>query len=119
MAVTSVRTIAITFSGDINATNSLPSAPSGVSPGSITIHSLAPGDNTIALPTGGSTPVGATIIPPSGNPNALTLKGVGGDTGIRLGKTDPTSLAFDTTALPANIVINAATTTTGVRIIWT
>lgn len=119
MAVTAVRTIAITFSGDIQATNSLPAAPNGVSPGSITIHTLAPGDNTIPLPGGGSTPVGATIIPPSGNPNALTLKGVGGDTGIRINKVDPTVVTFDPTALPANIVINAASTTTGVRVIWT
>lgn len=119
MAANSTRTVTITFSGDINATNSLPAAANGSSPASITIHSLAPGDNTITLPGGGSTVVGATIIPPAGNPNALTLKGVGGDTGIRIHKTDPTVVGFDSTALPASIVINAATTTAGMRIIWT
>ncbi len=119
MAVTAVRTIAITFSGDIQATNSLPAAPNGVAPGSITIHSLALGDNTITLPGGGSTPQGATIIPPSGNTQALILKGVGGDTGIRINKTDPTVITFDAAALPANIVINAAGVVTGMRIIWT
>lgn len=34
------------------------------------------------------------IIPPSANANAITLKGVTGDTGITLSKTMPTALAL-------------------------
>lgn len=117
MAVNATRTVSITLSGDINATNTLPAAANGSSPGSITIHTLALGDNTITVPTGGSTVKGATIIPPSGNAQTITLKGVGGDTGVQLSKLDPSSIAFETA--PANFVLNAGGTITGLRIIWT
>ncbi len=116
MAVTATRVVTIAFTGDINGTNTLNAASNGASPGSITIHTLAPGDNTITVPTGGSTVKGATIIPPSGNTNAITLKGVGGDTGIAVSKVDPTSIAFETA--PTNFVLNAASTIAGMRIIW-
>src|SRR5215510_3897844 len=108
MAVTAARSIAVTFSGDINATNTFPAASNGASPGSVTIHTLAAGDNTITVPTGGATVKGATIIPPTGNTNSLTLKGVGGDTGIVLSKVDPASISFE--VAPANFVLNAGGT---------
>ena len=116
MAVTATRVITIAFTGDISGSNSPQAQSNGSSPGSITIHSLAPGDNTITVPTGGSTVKGATLIPPSGNANAITLKGVGGDTGIAISKVDPTSIGFETA--PANFVLNAASTIAGMRIIW-
>ena len=118
MAVTASRTVTVTFVGDINATNAIVAANNASSPGSITIHSLAAGTNTITLPTGGSTPKGALIIPPTGNTQAITLKGVAGDTGVALGKTDPTSLSFDAPP-PANFVLNAGGVIDGLRIIWT
>lgn len=46
-----------------------------------------------------SPPSGATavlIIPASGNAQTLTLKGVTGDTGVLLNKTQPTVVALDT-----------------------
>lgn len=116
MSVNATRVITIAFTGDITANNSLSAAASASSPGSITIHTLAPGDNTITVPTGGSTVKGATIIPPAGNTNAITLKGVGGDTGVVLSKLDPTSIGFETA--PANFVLNAGSTIAGMRIIW-
>lgn len=119
MAVNTLRTVTVTFTGDINATNSLPASPNGASPGSITIHSLAVGANTITLPTGGSTVLGATIIPPAGNTATLTLKGIAGDTGIVIHKTDPTVITFDAAAIPANFVLNSSAIVNGLRIIWT
>lgn len=116
MSVNTQRTVTITFTGDINATNSLPAAANGTSPGSITIHSLSAGDNTITVPTGGATVKGATIIPPAGNVQAITLKGVGGDTGIPLSKLDPASISFETA--PATFILNAGGIITGLRIIW-
>lgn len=116
MSVNATRVITIAFTGDILGTNTLNAAASASSPGSITIHTLAPGANTITVPTGGSTVKGATIIPPSGNTNAITLKGVSGDTGVEISKTDPTSIGFETA--PANFVLNAASTIAGMRIIW-
>jgi hypothetical protein len=117
MAVSATRVITITFSGDITASDSLSAAVNAVSPGSITVHTLAAGDNVITAPTGGSTVKGATIIPPTGNAASITLKGVGGDTGIPLSKLDPTSLAFET--VPATFILNAGAIITGLRIVWT
>lgn len=118
MAVTSQRTGSITFSGDVTATVSLAAVSNTQAPGAISILSLTTGANTITLPTGGSTPIGAVIIPPPGNAQALTLKGVAGDTGIALHKTNPTIVTFDNPA-PANFVINAAAVVNGLRIVWT
>lgn len=118
MAVTSQRTGAITFSGDVNAQISLAPVSNTQAPGDIDILSLSTGANTITLPTGGSTPKGAVIIPPSGNAVALTLKGVGGDTGIALNKTEPAIVTFDSPP-PASFVINAAAVVNGLRIVWT
>jgi hypothetical protein len=117
MAATATRVITINLTGDVNASNSLQAASNAVSPASITIHTLAAGDNTITVPTGGSTVKGATIIPPTGNTQAIILKGAGGDTGITLSKLDPTSIAFETA--PASFILNAGGIITGLRIHWT
>lgn len=118
MAVTSTRTGAIQFAGDITASISLAPVSNTLAPGDIDILSLTTGANTITLPTGGSTPKGAVIIPPPGNTQALTLKGVAGDTGILLHKTEPAIITFDNPP-PANFVINAAAVVNGLRIVWT
>lgn len=117
MAVTSERIITVRFSGDVIADYQNEAAENVVAPGSVTLHTLSSGFNTITLPTGGSTPKAATIIPPDDNEETLTLKGVTGDTGIALSKTDPTSIAFDSTP-PASIGLTAGGTITGLRIIW-
>ena len=116
MATTSTRVVTIANSGDVSSNNALNAGTNGAAPGSITIHSLSAGDNTITVPTGGSTVKGATIIPPSGNTQTITLKGAGGDTGIPLSKVDPTSLAFETA--PASFILNAGGIITGLRIHW-
>jgi hypothetical protein len=117
MAVTASRVVTVTYAGDVNGNNTLPAAANAVSPGSVTVHTLNAGDNTITVPTGGTTVKGATIVPPAGNAQAITLKGVGGDTGIPLSKLDPTSIAFETA--PANFVLNAGGIINILRIFWT
>lgn len=49
----------------------------------------------VTVPTGAT---GVYIIPPSTNTGAITLKGVTGDTGVTLHKTQATWLSLDTSA---------------------
>lgn len=116
MSVTSNRTVSVSFTGDLVSTISEAAAASTVSPGSVTIHTLSSGANNITPPTGGSTPKAATIIPPTGNTNTLTLKGVTGDTGIAMHLTDPAVVTLATTV--TTFCITAGGTVTGLRIIW-
>lgn len=117
MAVTSTRVTAINFSGDLIFGISVAAASNALAPGDVDVLTLASGANTVTLPTGGSTPKAATIIPPIANTIALTLKGVTGDTGIALHLTDPTIVAFDTTV--TSFVLTAAASLVGLRIVWT
>lgn len=118
MAVNAARQIAINLTGDVILDKIYAAAQNGVSPGAVTVHALATGDNTITVPSvTGVTVKAATIIPPSTNTQAITLKGVGGDTGIPISKTDPTSIAFETA--PASFVLNVGGNINGLRIVWT
>ncbi len=77
-------------------------------------QNLASGANTITVPTPDVAPYrGVLISPPAANAVALTLKGVSGDTGLRIPENTPFLFLFDGTAVPANFVINAASATTG------
>lgn len=116
MSVTSTRTTQITFTGDVEGTQVANAQSNGVSPGQTDVRTLASGNNTITCPTGGSTPSAATIIPPDGNTVAITLKGVNGDTGIRIHNTDPTEVGLHSSVV--SFVLNAASAVTGLRIIW-
>ncbi len=116
MSVTSNRTVTIVYTGDVIGTEPLTAAANAASPGSVTLHTLASGANTITVPTGGSTVVAATIVPPTGNTQTLILKGVTGDTGVGLHLTDPTSVALASTV--TTFVITAGGTVTGLRIHW-
>lgn len=117
MAVTSTRTETITFSGDgINSTVVNSAAVNSDSPGKIDVVSLSSGSNTITPPTGATTPKAVTIVPPSGNLNTIILKGVGGDTGVVLHLTDPTTIALNSPV--TTFVLNAAAGIDGVRLIW-
>ena len=118
MSTTSSRTIQLQFSGD-ETLNFIGSALDNInSPGQTTIISLASGANTITVPLipGVIVVTGLTIIPPAGNTSLMTLKGVAGDTGIALHKTDPTSIGLDLAF--TSLVINAAAKIDGVRLIW-
>jgi len=118
MAVNAARTITINFTGDVIGDKIFAAAQNALSPGAITVHDLAIGANTIVVPLSvGITVKGMTIIPPAGNAQSIILKGVTGDTGITLSKTDPTSIAFE--AAPVNFVLTAGGVISGLRIVWT
>lgn len=120
MAVTTTRSINITMTGDVQLNQTFPAASNAIGPGDIDVMTLAVGANTIPVPNIAAINVtkGATIIPPSGNVQTITLKGIAGDTGVALHKTDPTSIAFDSPP-PANIVLTAGAQIDGLRIVWT
>jgi hypothetical protein len=116
MAVTSTRREEITFDGDVVGAEILEAADNLVSPGSIEIKTLASGFTSISVPTGGSTVTACTIVPPAGNSTSITLKGVTGDTGIRIHNTDPTTIAIHSSVTAIGITTGAIIT--GVRFFW-
>lgn len=75
---------------------------------------LVTGANTIAVPAAATV---AVFIPPAGNTQTLTLKGVSGDTGVRLHKTFPTPIALDAGA-NANLIIAAGGTVNGCVVVF-
>jgi len=116
MATTSNRQIIITDSGDVGYSQTINAAANPLSPAKNDYVDLALGANTITPPTaGGTTPTAVTIIPPSGNAQTITLKGVTGDTGVPLHKTDPSTIALGGVA---TFVLTAGVGITGVRLIW-
>lgn len=118
MATTSSRAITIVYSGDTVGTEPLNAASNTASPGAVQIIALSSGANTITVPTAvGYAVTGCTIVPQAANVNALTLKGISGDTGIFLHLTDPTSIGIDPVHSPT-FVINAAATT-NIKVYWT
>ena len=116
MAVTANRSTVVVFAGDTVGTQTHEAAENIASPGAIWNAQLASGNNSIAVPAGGAVCTAVTIIPPEGNTVALTLKGVNGDTGIRLHLTDPSVIAVDTSVVA--FVLYAANSLNGVRLIW-
>lgn len=116
MSTTSGRTITVTYSGDVEGSLPFPAASNTLSPAAMSLLTLSSGNNTITLPTGGSTVKGVTIIPPANNTNSLTLKGTTADTGIALHLTDPTSIAVNTTQTTLTVAVT--TTVTGVRVVY-
>lgn len=117
MAIAAARSINCRFTGDFVANNTYLAASNSDSPGTTEIKTLALGDNTITPPSGGTTPKGCTIIPPSGNVTAITLKGVNGDTGVGLHLTDPTSIGLASPT--ATFVLNVGAEIEGVTLVWT
>lgn len=122
MSIASTRVVTATFSGEgFQNAFTFTAGNNASSPGATTIHTLSVGANTITIPTGGSQVQAATIIPPTGNTSTLTVKGTTGDTGIAIHKTDPTSLALDTTSTTQTsfVITVGVTTVTGLHIVWT
>jgi len=116
MATTALRTITITYSGDVSGTETLSAASNAASPGSIEIKTLSSGFNSISVPTGGTTVTACTIVPPTGNTTSIIVKGITGDTGIRIHNTDPTTIAIDSSV--TTIGLTAGAGITGVRLYW-
>ncbi len=119
MSVTTGRNIVVTFQGDLTSSFTFLAASNPNAPGDIDVFTLPAGSTVIAFPTGGTVVQGATIIPPAGNTSTITVKGTTADVGVSIHKTDPTSLAFDTTVTTqTSIVFTVATTISGLRIVW-
>lgn len=117
MATTSQYKATLTFTGDITQTQDASASPNQASPANEQLVNLVLGANVFAAPVGGGAVITrVTIIPPTANAVLITLKGVTGDTGLPLHKTDSTSLAVDTTF--TGFTLTAAGAITGVRIIW-
>jgi len=114
MSVTAARTTTVQYSVDVSGTETLTAAVNAASPGQIEIKNLASGANTITVPA--VIPVCCIIKPPTGNVTAITLKGIAGDTGIRIHNTDPTEIALDPSV--ASFVLNAGAIINGVRFFW-
>jgi hypothetical protein len=117
MAVSATRTIAIGYTGDVVGNQALAAATNTASPGQVQIVTLASGNNTITVPSGGTTPVACTIVKPSDNTTAITFKGVTGDTGMRLHNTDPDSISLYSSV--TTFVLHAAAEIAGVRLYYT
>ena len=117
MSVTATRATTIVFTGDVTGTETISAASNAASPGMVEIKTLSSGLNTITVPTGGSTVVSVTVVPPTGNVTAITLKGVTGDTGVRLHNTDPTTIAIDSSV--TTFALTTGGIITGVRFFWT
>jgi len=115
MATASQRIIQIQFSGDVNASLAFPAQANAASPGAFNSVDLPAGNNTITLLTGTKA---LTIIPPSTNTFALTIKGIVGDTGIPISKTEPTTLTFDTAVTSFVLTNNGAGAVNGLKLIW-
>ncbi len=118
MAVTADRKITITYDSGVEGVQVLEAAENAASPGAITVQALASGFNSISVPAStGVTVTAVTIVPPTGNTTSITLKGVTGDTGVRIHNTDPTTIAIhsDVTA----IGLTAGAIIQGVRFFWT
>ena len=117
MATTSTRTTTIVYTVDVVGTETLAAASNTASPGSIEIRTHTGAiDVTMTPPTGGTSPTACTIVPPAGNTATITLKGVAGDTGVRLHATDPTTIALGTTT--TTFVLTISATITGMRYYW-
>lgn len=116
MAATATRVTTITYSGDVVGTQTLSAASNTSSPAEVRAVDLSSGFNEIAIPSG-FTPVSVTIVPPSGNTTSITLKGVTGDTGIRIHDTDPTTIALHSTVTSIGLTTGSAIS--NCRFYWT
>lgn len=118
MAVTANRSVTIALTGDVALTDEFAAAENAASPGAVTVQALSSGFNSISVPAStGILVTAVTIIPPAGNAQTLTLKGVTGDTGIALHPTDPTTIALASSVTAIGITAGAAIQ--GMRFVWT
>ena len=117
MAVKSVRTQTIVFSGDVVGTEISTAATNTNAGGVVELKTITGAAfQAFTVPTFGAVPPSCTIIPPAGNTASLTLKGVTGDTGFALHLTDPSVVSLASTTTTFGITTGA--TVTGLRLIW-
>jgi hypothetical protein len=116
MTVTARRKTTVVFAGDVAGTQEYDAAYNTDSPGVVQIATLASGNNTVTVPSGGTTPTCVTIVKPSDNTTAITFKGIAGDTGVRLHDTDPDSISIHSGV--TSFVLHCAAEIVGVRVVW-
>lgn len=113
---TATRKVTIVYSGDVDGTQEIDAASNASSPAMVELKTLSSGANTITVPTSGMVPTAVTIVPPTANTTSITLKGVTGDTGVRIHDTDPTTIALDDSV--TTFCLTAGAGITGVRLYW-
>lgn len=118
MSITAVVRNYVAFSGDEEADLPFASDELADSPAMQEVKALTTGNNSITVPAiTGFTTHGVVIIPPDGNAVEPTLKGVNGDTGIKLAADKVSVIPFGAVP-PATIVLNVASNVNGFRLIW-
>jgi hypothetical protein len=113
---TAARRTTITYSGAVDGKQEIDAATNASSPASVELVTLASGANTITVPTAGMIPTAVTIVPPTDNTTSIILKGVTGDTGVRIHDTDPTTIALDDSV--TTFCLTAGAEIVGVRLYW-
>jgi hypothetical protein len=115
VAAKAARKITIAFSGDINGTQEFDAEDNSSSPATTGPLSLTTGANTIIVPTGGAAPTCCTIVKPSDNTATITLKGISGDTGVKLHPTDPDSISIASDVTQFVLTVSADV---NLRFVW-
>lgn len=109
MAASGSLTIQGTITGLLTGTKTIGPitlADTNASPSTTEIV-LASGANTITVPSA-TTCSGVLIVFAAASTTTKTIKGVGGDTGIRVSPNGPCFLSFDSASVPATFVINSS-----------
>lgn len=121
MSTNARRRLTITYSGDVEGEQILDANDNATSPGAVEMKPLVSGDNTVTVPTAAA-PTAVTIVPTlrNGASDTLTLKGVAGDTGVKLHSTDPTTIALrsNQSSFILNLVLVEGTTGSHARLFW-
>lgn len=117
MTTSAQRATTLTYTGDVAGAEVIAAVTNLASPAQTQLLTLAIGDNVITVPGGGSIPVACTIVKPSGNVIAIKIKGIAGDTGVRLHGSDPDTISIDPSV--ASFILNVAAQIVGVRLFWT
>jgi hypothetical protein len=112
MAVTSLRRLILQLTGDVTS-EIIRESENAASPGDVDLVTLSSGANTITPPANAQA---VMIIPPDNNTIVITLKGIAGDTGVELHKTQTSVIALNNAA--TTFVLNAAAQIQGVRLCW-
>lgn len=81
---------------------------------SVQINSLTFGSGTFITTSGPAGAYGCLIVPPTGNLQTLTLKGITGDTGIPISSSQPTLLSFSVPSSSNAVGLTSGGAITGV-----
>jgi hypothetical protein len=105
--ITANVSVRVTLTGDLGFDGSFAITQNINSPGTTEVLDLTTGNNTITIPSPGTSAcIGVLVIPPSGSTVVLTLKGVNGDTGFVIHPKNPSYIGVGSEV--SSIVINAS-----------